>query len=78
MRRLIAVRKTPAGQSSTLTYVGTDHLGSTIRVADTTFAAVDLQRYTPFGEKRNPPVEGANLPTDRKFTGQIEDRSAPR
>jgi RHS repeat-associated protein len=49
--------------------------GSTVRVADTSFAAVDLQRYTPFGEKRNPPVEGANIPTDRKFTGQIEDAS---
>ena len=39
MRRLLAVRK-----GGTLTYVGTDHLGSTIRVTDTNFSPVDLMR----------------------------------
>jgi len=75
MRRLIAVRKGPAAQAGTLSYVGTDHLGSTVRVADTNFAAVDLQRYTPFGEKRDPPVEGANIPADSRFTGRLQGLS---
>jgi hypothetical protein len=74
MRRLVAVRKGAAGQAGTLTYVGTDHLGSTVRVADTQFVAIDLQRYLPFGDKRNPPLEGANIPTDRRLV-QIEDAS---
>jgi RHS repeat-associated protein len=65
--RLIAFRK-----NGVLHWVGTDHLGSTIRVANANFAALDRMRYKPFGESRDP---GTGLDTDHKFTGQIEDAS---
>jgi hypothetical protein len=70
--RLIAFRK-----NGTLQWVGTDHLGSTIRVATATFLRVanGSQRYKPFGESRDP---GTGLNTDHKFTGQIEDASNDR
>jgi RHS repeat-associated protein len=70
MRRLIAVRTTgPQGQ---LTYVGTDHLGGTIRVTHTSFVALDQERYTPFGVSRDQAPNLATI-TDHKFTGQTED-----
>jgi RHS repeat-associated protein len=65
--RLIAVRR-----NGTLYWVGTDHLGSSIRVADATFAAVDQLRYLPFGGGRD---SATNLPTDHRYTSQIEDQS---
>jgi RHS repeat-associated protein len=65
--RLLAFRK-----NGVLRWVGTDHLGSTIRVADPNFAALDRMRYAPFGASRDP---GTELSTDHKFTGQIEDAS---
>ncbi|MGQ9674125.1 MAG: hypothetical protein ACUVX1_00460 [Chloroflexota bacterium] len=52
--------------------MGTDHLGSTIRVADSGFNAVDGMRYRPYGGSRD---VGSNLKTDHKYTGQVEDGS---
>lgn len=65
--RTIALRK-----NGVLSYVGTDHLGGTIRVADSSFAPLDQMRYTPYGVDRDP---GMHLDTDHKFTSQIEDES---
>ncbi len=65
--RLIAFRR-----GGTLHWAGSDHLGGTIRVMDSNFAAVDGMRYEPYGEDRD---SGDSLNTDRKFTGQTEDQS---
>jgi RHS repeat-associated protein len=65
--RLIAFRK-----NGSLRWVGTDHLGSTVRVANANFAALDQMRYTPWGVSRD---AGTNLDTDHKFTSQVEDAS---
>src|SRR5207249_2693679 len=65
--RTVALRK-----GGTLYWLGGDHLGSTIRVADANFAAVDQQRYTPFGVSRD---AGTNLQTDHLFTSQVQDQS---
>ncbi len=67
MSRLIAMRK-----NGVLAWVGTDHLGGTIRVADASFSPLGQMRYTPFGVDRDP---GTHLNTDHKFTSQIEDES---
>ncbi len=64
---LVAFRR-----GGTLHWVGSDHLGGTIRVLDSSFAAVDGMRYEPYGEDRD---SGDSLNTDRKFTGQTEDES---
>ena len=65
--RLIAMRK-----NGVLKYVGTDHLGGTSRVSDSSFNPLDGQRFTPFGISRD---SGTNLGTDHLFTGQIQDQS---
>ncbi|MBI4492110.1 MAG: RHS repeat-associated core domain-containing protein [Chloroflexi bacterium] len=65
--RLIAFRK-----DGTLFWMGTDHLGSTTRVADASFNALDGMRYTPYGVSRDP---GSALNTDHRFTSQVEDAS---
>ena len=65
--RLIAFRR-----AGTLYWAGTDHLGGTIRVMDSSFAPVDGMRYESYGEDRD---TGSSLNTDRKFTGQTEDES---
>jgi RHS repeat-associated protein len=65
--RAIALRR-----ADTLYFVGSDHLGSTIRAADSSFLAVDGMRYKPYGESRD---IGSSLQTDHKFTSQIEDSS---
>ena len=67
MTKLIAFRR-----GGTLHWAGTDHLGGTIRVMDSSFAAVDGMRYEPYGEDRD---TGTSLNTDRKFTGQTEDQT---
>jgi RHS repeat-associated protein len=73
--RLIAFRK-----DGVLHWVGTDHLGSTIRTTDSSFTAIDQQRYHPFGAKRAVALgggvsEGDNLGVDHRYTGQIDDAS---
>ncbi len=68
MSRPVAFRR-----GGTLHWVGSDHLGGTIRVMDSSFAAVDGMRYKPYGEDRD---TGSGLVTDRKFTGQTEDEAA--
>ena len=60
-------------RGGTLHWVGSDHLGGTIRVLDSGFTAVDGMRYKPYGEDRD---TGSSLNTDRKFTGQTEDETA--
>ena len=60
-------------RGGTLHWVGSDHLGGTIRVLDSSFAALDGMRYKPYGEDRD---TGSSLNTDRKFTGQTEDEAA--
>ena len=62
-----------ASPSDTMHWVGADHLGGTIRVLDSSFAAVDGMRYKPYGEDRD---TGTSLNTDHKFTGQTEDETA--
>ncbi len=68
MSRPVAFRR-----GGTLHWVGSDHLGGTIRVLDSTFTALDGMRYKPYGEDRD---TGSSLNTDRKFTGQTEDEAA--
>jgi hypothetical protein len=70
MKRLVAFRK-----NRTLSWAGTDHLGSTVRTADAGFAPLDQQRYTPYGVARD---AGTNLLTDHLFTGQVEDQAIGR
>ncbi|MBV8893440.1 MAG: RHS repeat-associated core domain-containing protein, partial [Acidobacteria bacterium] len=65
--RLVAQRT-----NGVLTWIGTDHLGGTIRVADAGFNPLDQMRYTPYGISRDP---GTALGTDHLFTGQIKDQS---
>ena len=68
MSRPLAFRR-----GGTLHWVGSDHLGGTIRVMDSSFTALDGMRYKPYGEDRD---AGTSLNTDRKFTGQTEDETA--
>jgi len=65
--RLVAYRK-----NGVLSWVGTDHLGGTVRVADHSFNPIDSQRYTPFGVSRD---AGTGLGVDHLYTGQIQDQS---
>jgi len=67
LSRLVAFRR-----NGTLYYVGTDHLGGTIRVADVNFSPLDQMRYTPFGVARD---NGSSLNTDHLFTAQVEDQA---
>lgn len=67
--QLVAIRVV-AGGASSLYYVGTDHLGSTARVADASFAPVERMRHLPFGGHRSSTAEPL---TDRLFTGQTWD-----
>ncbi len=68
MSRPVAFRR-----GGTLHWVGSDHLGGTIRVLNSSFTALDGMRYKPYGEDRD---AGTSLNTDRKFTGQTEDEAA--
>ena len=68
LSRSVAFRR-----GGTLHWVGSDHLGGTIRVLDGSFTALDGMRYKPYGEDRD---TGSSLNTDRKFTGQTEDETA--
>ena len=65
--RLVAQRT-----NAVLNWIGTDHLGGTIRVTDVNFNPLDLMRYTPYGIGRDP---GTALGTDHLFTSQIQDAS---
>ncbi len=40
-------------RGGTLHWVGSDHLGGTIRVLDSSFTALDGMRYKPYGEDRD-------------------------
>ncbi len=60
-------------RGGTLHWVGSDHLGGTVRIMDSSFTALDGMRYKPYGEDRD---TGSSLNTDRKFTGQTEDEAA--
>ncbi|MBV6396868.1 MAG: hypothetical protein HFACDABA_02470 [Anaerolineales bacterium] len=65
----IAVRKYIVPQSSTLTYLAGDHLGSTSLAVDASTGEVIETRYKPWGEVRYT-TPSKTLPTRYTFTGQ--------
>ena len=65
----IAVRKTIVPQSSTLTYLAGDHLGSASLAVDASTGEVIQTRYKPWGEVRST-TPSKTLPTRYTFTGQ--------
>jgi RHS repeat-associated protein len=65
----IAVRKSIVPQSSTLTYLLGDHLGSTSLAVDASTGEVVETRYKPWGEVRYT-TPNKTLPTRFTFTGQ--------
>ena len=65
----IAVRKYIVPQSSTLTYLAGDHLGSTSLAVDASTGEVIQTRYKPWGEVRYT-TPSKTLPTRYTFTGQ--------
>ena len=54
----------------TVSYIHTDHLGSTILVTDENGEIVTNQVYYPYGDVRN---VGVKLPTEKAYTGQVSD-----
>ncbi|MDD5095483.1 MAG: RHS repeat-associated core domain-containing protein [Dehalococcoidia bacterium] len=72
----VAFRKVTDDGSSTLEYVHTDHLGSTVFTTDSNGGRISLeqdQQYYPFGSKRQD--TDPLLDTDKKFTGQRLDQT---
>ncbi|GER79659.1 conserved hypothetical protein [Candidatus Denitrolinea symbiosum] len=65
----IAVRKYIVPQTTTLTYLVGDHLGSTSLAVDTSTGDVVQTRYKPWGEVRFT-TANTTLPTRYTFTGQ--------
>src|SRR3989344_2083466 len=61
----------PVSASETLTYIHSDHLGSTTLETDATGKKVSKQVYYPYGETRT--TEGT-LATERHYTGQVSDK----
>jgi RHS repeat-associated protein len=68
----IAVRKYIVPQSSTLTYLAGDHLGSTSLAVNASTGDVVQTRYKPWGEVRFT-TENKTLPTRYTYTGQYSD-----
>ncbi|MBI5953670.1 MAG: hypothetical protein HY865_18605 [Chloroflexi bacterium] len=72
----VAVRSCEAGDCSLITadwslsYLLTDHLGSTVAVTDSTGALITQQRYLPFGGQRTLSGYQATGLTDFGYTGQ--------
>lgn len=65
-------RSTPVPGPSTLTYLLSDHLSSTVGTTTTAGEAVDRIQYYPFGS-----VRSGGVATDRTYTGQqVEAGSA--
>jgi len=58
-------RSTPLPGPSTLTYLLSDHLNSTVGTTTTAGEAVDRMQYYPFGS-----VRSGGVATDRTYTGQ--------
>ncbi len=58
-------RSTPTPGPSTLTYLLSDHLNSTVGTTNTDSEAVDRMQYYPFGS-----VRSGGVATDRTYTGQ--------
>jgi RHS repeat-associated protein len=72
--RTIAVRDVPAGGGpGTLSYLLTDHLGSTVGMLDDAGASVSSARYWPYGGTRL----GGVTQTDRRYTSQREEPLDP-
>jgi RHS repeat-associated protein len=63
----VAVKK-----GAELSYVLQDHLGSTAGTVNSSGAVVSTVRYFPYGSTL---ASTGTLPTDKKFTGQIEDNT---
>jgi len=70
----IAVRKYIVPQTTTLTYLVGDHLGSTSLAVDASTGDVIETRYKPWGEVRYT-TPNATLPTRYTFTGQYSHMS---
>ena len=49
-------------RGGTLHWVGSDHLGGTIRVLDSGFTALDGMRYRPYGEDRDTGTQPEHRP----------------
>ena len=60
-------------KAGTLTYLLTDHLGSTHVVTNQSGGIVAQQLYKPWGEPRWP--NPSTLPTDYRFTGQRSEEA---
>jgi RHS repeat-associated protein len=63
-------------RGSTLTYLLSDHLGSTSLLLDTAGNRVGETRYKPWGQERYSFMASGTSQPSRKFTGQIYDGSA--
>jgi RHS repeat-associated protein len=57
--------------SETLSFIHSDHLGSTSLVTSQNGEVVYQQVYYPYGSTRD---STANLPTERQYTGQVSDQ----
>ena len=67
---LFAFSKQVVRASESISYIHTDHLGSTILVTDENGDIVTNQVYYPYGDVRN---VGVKLPTEKAYTGQVSD-----
>jgi RHS repeat-associated protein len=66
----VAMRRGPAGQAGTVTYIHGDHLGSTSLTTDANGAKAARVLYYPYGEER---YREGTLQTDYQFTGQRKE-----
>ncbi|TAK60244.1 MAG: RHS repeat-associated core domain-containing protein [Dehalococcoidia bacterium] len=67
----VAMRSVPSGGGAgTLFYMLQDHLSSTVKVLDSSFATYAEMKYYPFGTTRS--ATGSS-PTDKLYTGQQEE-----
>jgi len=58
----------PNDATDTLTYLHSDHLGSASLATNSSGGFVSEMRYDAYGETRS-----GSMPTDRQYTGQIND-----
>jgi RHS repeat-associated protein len=64
----VAMRQYKIPEPDTLTYILSDHLGSTSLTTDATGNLLSEMRYTPWGEVR---YDSGNTPTKYQYTGQF-------
>ncbi len=68
------MRKQVGTAAATLTYLHSDHLGSTTLATDSTGAMSSAQSYYAYGRTRG--TLGSALPTDHRYTGQKYDSAS--